>query len=164
MQRELCHQLGCRVCMVASASQALLLQGIRSYVCSLVGLSWTSAPSRKQAATEQRGEGTHTATPTSPPPPLYIYIPSSCGFGSLSQLCCQSSDHWNPRREGDLSAQLCKISCCIRHPKIVPIPTCLLVTPGGRRRHQGGTVGLKSRQSLEQRKQSFLSLKWLPER
>lgn len=78
--RELCHQPGCHVCMVASASQALLLQGIRSSVCSFVGLSWTSAPSRKQAATEQGGEGTHTATLSSPicrelspPPTLYIY-------------------------------------------------------------------------------------------
>lgn len=96
---------------------------------------------QQKAATEHRGEGTHTAALSSPvcrelSLPLYMYIFLATVASGLCHicLCCQSSDHWNPWREGDLSAQLCKTLCCIRHPKIVP--TCLLVTPGGPRHHQ----------------------------
>lgn len=96
-----------------------------------------------------RGEGTHTVTLSSSvcrelSLPLYIYIflaPVALVLCHIC-LCCWSSDHRNPWREGDLSAQLYKTLCCIRHPKIVP--TCFLVTPGGMRHHQWGIVRLKT--------------------
>lgn len=139
VQRELWLQPCHPVCLVASASQALLLLGTRSYICSLVGLSDFS--SQQKAATEHGGEGTHTVTLSSSvcrelSLPLYIYIflaPVALVLCHIC-LCCWSSDHRNPWREGDFSAQLYKTLCCIRHPKIVP--TCFLVTPGGMRSHQ----------------------------
>lgn len=143
VQRELWLQPCRPVCLVASASQTLLLLGTWSYICSLVGLSDFSP--QQKAATEHGGVGTHTATLTlqlaGSSASIYIFpAPVALGLCHIC-LCCWSSDHWNPWREGDLSAQLYKTLCCIRHPKIVP--TCFLVTPGGMRHHQWGIVGLK---------------------
>lgn len=94
-----------------------------------------------------RGEGTDTVTLSSSvcrelSLPLYIFLAPVALVLCHICLCCWSSDHRNPWREGDLSAQLYKTLCCIRHPKIVP--TCFLVTPGGMRHHQWGIVRLKA--------------------
>lgn len=146
VQRELWLQPCHPVCLVASASQALLLLGTRSYICSLVGLSDFSF--QQKAATEH-GERAPTLSPwalqfagSSASHYIYIFLAPVALVLCHICLCCWSSDHRNPWREGDLSAQLYKTLCCIRHPKIVP--TCFLVTPGGMRHHQWGTVRLKT--------------------
>lgn len=112
--------------------------------------SQISAPSRKQPLNTGRGHPhCHPelfSLQGAQPPTIYIYIyiflaPVALVLCHIC-LCCWSSDHRNPWREGELSAQLYKTLCCIRHPKIVP--TCFLVTPGGMRHHQWGIVRLKT--------------------
>lgn len=112
VQRELWHQPCCPVCMVASASQTLLLQETWSYICSMVGLSRISAPSRKQPLNTGR-EHSHcrpvfTSLQGAQPPTIHVFLaPVASGLCHIG-LCCWSSNHWNPWREGDLSAQLYK--------------------------------------------------------
>lgn len=110
-------------------------------ICLFFGWTLSDISSQQKAATEHGGEGTHTAALSSPvcrelSLPLYMYIFLATVASGLCHicLCCWSSDDWNLWREGDLSAQLYKTLCCIRHPKSVP--TCLLMTPGGKGHHQ----------------------------
>lgn len=77
------------------------------------------------------------------PPYIYIYSQLLWLWVSVTSVCAAGPQTTGTHGEkGNLSTQLYKTLCCIRHPKIVP--TCFLVTPGGMRHHQWGIVGLKT--------------------
>lgn len=137
--REVWYQSCHPVCTVASANQALLLQG-HDHIYSLVGISLTTDPSREQPLNTRR-RGRWGKWPPCPPsvfsdlhgalPRRYTpgwLAPVASGLCHHICLCCWLSDHWDSWGEGDLSAQFCKTLCCTRHPKI--ILTDFLVTPG----------------------------------
>lgn len=130
---------------------------------------WTlSDISSQQKTATEHGERALTLPPWvhqfagSSAPTLYVFLALVASGLCHIGLCCRSSNHWNPWREGDLSAQLYKTF--MLHQISKDCSDMLTGDPWWNETSPVRNLWLTSGQSLEQRKQSFLSLKWLLER